>query len=393
MLRATTDPASVGGAEVVVVVIGTPVDEHLNPDPQAVSPRWSTSSSSPPQETGSSSCCGAPCTPASTTTRRPCRHASSIVAGGRRVLPRAHRRRAGRWSSCTSYRRSLSSGNDSRRGTVVGGLFTAPHRRRVVRLSDPRRPSSQALLQFLALHQVRDRQPVLHGLCRERDRLRLIWNAITQDYPRMKGLPKAGFAAGPCLFKDTMQLAAFSERLHAGPRRHVGERGPTLVHGRSNGAPFDLASRRSACSGWPSKRNGRHSVVALVQAPPNPALQGRKGAVYRDHVTVEPVLLPSTDVIDRADILVVAAPHGRVPRCLRPARPVVDIGRSSCAGSVVACPSAHRSRSRPRVPRRRMEFARYSTGIFESVRAPVRGPGRRRRRGRQDRRRHERDLR
>src|SRR4029077_1855850 len=36
-----------------------------------------------------------------------------------------------------------------------------------------------------------------------------IWEAVTRDYPRMKGLPKAGFAAGPCLFKDTMQLAAF----------------------------------------------------------------------------------------------------------------------------------------------------------------------------------------
>ncbi len=36
-----------------------------------------------------------------------------------------------------------------------------------------------------------------------------IYNAITHNYPRTKGLPGAGFAAGPCLFKDTMQLAAF----------------------------------------------------------------------------------------------------------------------------------------------------------------------------------------
>ena len=35
-LRATTDPASVTAAEHVVVVIGTPIDEHLNPDPHAV---------------------------------------------------------------------------------------------------------------------------------------------------------------------------------------------------------------------------------------------------------------------------------------------------------------------------------------------------------------------
>ena len=34
--RASTDPAIVGTAEHVVVVIGTPVDEHLNPDPTRV---------------------------------------------------------------------------------------------------------------------------------------------------------------------------------------------------------------------------------------------------------------------------------------------------------------------------------------------------------------------
>src|SRR5690348_5301045 len=35
-LRASTDASVVGEAENVVVVIGTPVDEHLNPDPQAI---------------------------------------------------------------------------------------------------------------------------------------------------------------------------------------------------------------------------------------------------------------------------------------------------------------------------------------------------------------------
>ena len=35
-LVASTDPALVAEAENVVVVIGTPVDEHLNPDPEAI---------------------------------------------------------------------------------------------------------------------------------------------------------------------------------------------------------------------------------------------------------------------------------------------------------------------------------------------------------------------
>jgi UDP-N-acetyl-D-mannosaminuronic acid dehydrogenase len=36
-----------------------------------------------------------------------------------------------------------------------------------------------------------------------------VYNAIKADYPRADHFPKAGLAAGPCLFKDTMQLSAF----------------------------------------------------------------------------------------------------------------------------------------------------------------------------------------
>lgn len=38
-----------------------------------------------------------------------------------------------------------------------------------------------------------------------------IFDAIKQDYPRAQHFPKPGLAAGPCLFKDTMQLAAFHD--------------------------------------------------------------------------------------------------------------------------------------------------------------------------------------
>ncbi len=37
-----------------------------------------------------------------------------------------------------------------------------------------------------------------------------IYGAVTHRYPRMKSFAKAGFAAGPCLLKDTLQLSAFS---------------------------------------------------------------------------------------------------------------------------------------------------------------------------------------
>ena len=36
-----------------------------------------------------------------------------------------------------------------------------------------------------------------------------VLEGMKRNYPRMSDVPRAGFVAGPCLFKDTMQLAAF----------------------------------------------------------------------------------------------------------------------------------------------------------------------------------------
>lgn len=37
-----------------------------------------------------------------------------------------------------------------------------------------------------------------------------IYRALREDYPRMQSFARPGFAAGPCLLKDTMQLGAFN---------------------------------------------------------------------------------------------------------------------------------------------------------------------------------------
>ncbi len=47
------------------------------------------------------------------------------------------------------------------------------------------------------------------GLCQERGvDFDEVYNAMTYRYPRAQGMPRPGMAAGPCLGKDTLQLAA-----------------------------------------------------------------------------------------------------------------------------------------------------------------------------------------
>ncbi len=59
-----------------------------------------------------------------------------------------------------------------------------------------------------------------------------IREGLSRNYPRAKDIPGAGFAAGPCLFKDTMQLAAFSgQQIRARPLGDARERGPAPVRG------------------------------------------------------------------------------------------------------------------------------------------------------------------
>ena len=53
-----------------------------------------------------------------------------------------------------------------------------------------------------------------------------IYDAVTRDYPRMASFSRAGFAAGPCLLKDTLQLAAFAgNNFFMGQAATIGQRG------------------------------------------------------------------------------------------------------------------------------------------------------------------------
>jgi UDP-N-acetyl-D-mannosaminuronic acid dehydrogenase len=61
-----------------------------------------------------------------------------------------------------------------------------------------------------------------------------IYDAITHNYPRVKDMPRSGFASGPCLYKDTVQLSAFNN--HSFP---IGNSAMLI----NEGLPFYIISR------------------------------------------------------------------------------------------------------------------------------------------------------
>ena len=53
-----------------------------------------------------------------------------------------------------------------------------------------------------------------YTICKDKNlNFEIIRNAMMYKYDRAKDFPKSGFAAGPCLLKDTMQLSAYSRQL------------------------------------------------------------------------------------------------------------------------------------------------------------------------------------
>ena len=80
-----------------------------------------------------------------------------------------------------------------------------------------------------------------------------IHHALTRDYPRMANLPRSGFAAGPCLVKDTVQLSDALDTQFT-----LGDAAISI----NEGLPDFVVSRlkKRLPLGWDNRRNPRNGV-------------------------------------------------------------------------------------------------------------------------------------
>lgn len=153
-----------------------------------------------------------------------------------------------------------------------------------------------------------------------------IRQAITQDYERAADMPKAGFAAGPCLFKDTMQLAAFNNNNFAlgHAAMLVNEGLPLHVISRLE-QRFDLATMTVGILGM-SFKSGSDDTRESLSYKLKRILRFKAGEVLTTdpYVTTDEDLLPLADVLERSDLLIVATPHPEY-RGLQIDKPVADV--------------------------------------------------------------------
>lgn len=150
--------------------------------------------------------------------------------------------------------------------------------------------------------------------------------ALTRGYPRASDMPRAGFAAGPCLFKDTAQLAAFNNNnFHLGQASMAINEGlPLYVVSRIE-RRYDLTGMAVGILGMAFKGESDDSRSSLSYKLKRILRFKAKRVLCTDpYVRTDPELVPLEEVLADADLLVVGAPH-REYASVKADVPVVDI--------------------------------------------------------------------
>ena len=154
-----------------------------------------------------------------------------------------------------------------------------------------------------------------------------ILQAMKHNYPRAKNIPKPGYAAGPCLMKDTMQLSAFARNeFSLGNAAMLINEGLPLHVISDLRRRYDLGKMTVGLLGMAFKSE-IDDVRASLSYKFKKVLNGFAHEVLTTDpfVTVDPDLLPLDEVIARSDVLILCTPHISYKSADLKGKPVVDI--------------------------------------------------------------------
>ncbi len=173
-----------------------------------------------------------------------------------------------------------------------------------------------------------------------------ILHGCGHNYPRMAGIPGPGLTAGPCLVKDTMQLAAFSRNTF------VLGHAAMLINEGMPAHLIELAKRQTTLSdktvgilGMTFKGESDDTRDSLSFKLRKQLLLEASQVLCHDPFAQLPFIVPLEQVLDSCQVLFIATPHKAYRGLKIPAdRVVVDIW-NIVALPHANSPTADRSRS------------------------------------------------
>jgi UDP-N-acetyl-D-mannosaminuronic acid dehydrogenase len=137
-----------------------------------------------------------------------------------------------------------------------------------------------------------------------------IYTAATQNYPRLRGFPKAGFTAGPCLFKDTMQLAAYSNNnfFLGHSAMLINEGLPNFIVQRLK-EKYSLQDKVVGILGMAFKGDSDDMRESLSYKLKKIFEIEAKEVLCTDPFIKDKLFVGADEVLSKSDIIVVGAPH------------------------------------------------------------------------------------
>jgi UDP-N-acetyl-D-mannosaminuronic acid dehydrogenase len=138
-----------------------------------------------------------------------------------------------------------------------------------------------------------------------------VLRAIREDYPRAADLPGPGFAAGPCLFKDAMQLAAFTaDHFPMGQAAmQVNEGLPAYIVAALERRYGGLAGKTVGILGMAFKAESDDTRASLSYKLRKLLSWAGARVLATDPYVDDDRLVTLECVLDESDVLVLGAPH------------------------------------------------------------------------------------
>jgi UDP-N-acetyl-D-mannosaminuronic acid dehydrogenase len=161
-----------------------------------------------------------------------------------------------------------------------------------------------------------------------------VWNALQSDYPRASGLPKPGFAAGPCLVKDTQQLNYYYEdKFKLGKSAlNVNENFPEFLVSQLK-QKFNLKNITVGILGMTFKGDVDDFRSSLSFKLRKILALESKSVLCSDALLTKDYFVSESELLEKSDVIIIATPHSKY-QSLQIEKPVVDIWRISQSKSL-----------------------------------------------------------